>query len=418
MGTSRRRKECRGMSGRDMPMKRHGGNYPPATRGKVVVWGYLASYPFGGMTWQVLHYLVGLRNLGFDVWYVEDTDAEVRDPVTFWPNDNYAPNVEFLERIMESVGLGGRWIFRPPGVYEFCLGAADMNGLADLYRDAAAVINLCGSHELRPEHDRIGCLVYLETDPVPKQIAVAKGDSTTIADLARYHYLFTYGENIGADDCLVPVEHFTWHATRPPVIIDWWQSSGHPAVHRVFSTITSWTHTWNDVTWGEARWRWSKHYEFRKLRSLPGRCSVPLELAVVGISDEEAEEFRNAGWRLRAASELADPDVYREYLRGSLGEFTVVKEQYVRPRTGWFSDRSVCYLAAGRPVVMQETGFSKFIHCGKGLLPFLTEEDATQALEAINGDYDRHREAALSIAREYFDADTVLRRLMQTIGLL
>lgn len=400
-------------------MSRAGQDYPPARRGKVVVWGYLASYPFGGMTWQVLHYLVGLRRLGFDVWYVEDTDAEVRDPKTLWATDDYAPNVEFLKRQMQSVGLGDRWVFRPPSVYEFCVGAAaDRDGLASLYRDADAVINLCGSHELRAEHEQIGCLVYLETDPVPKQIAVAKGDRKTIADLDRYDYLFTYAENIGAPDCLLPVQQFTWHATRPPVVVDWWQSPGGFAAHKAFSTVTSWTHTWNDVTWQDECWRWSKHYEFRKLRLLPQRCGLPLELAVVGIGDEEAEQFRASGWRLRPASQLTDPDVYRDYIRGSLGEFTVAKEQYVRPRTGWFSDRSVCYLAAGRPVVTQETGFSKFLPCGTGLLPFATEEEASEALQAVVGDYERHSAAALSIAREYFDADEVLRRLMATVGLL
>ncbi len=384
----------------------------------MVVWGYLASYPFGGMTWQVLHYLAGLRRLGFDVWYVEDTDAEVRDPETLWGSDNYAPNVEYLKRQMESVGLADRWIFRPPGIYEFCLGATNLNGLTGLYRDADAVINLCGSHELRAEHDQVSCLVYLETDPVPKQIAVANGDAKTIAVLDRYRYLFTYGENIGAEDCLIPVEQYTWHATRPPVVVDWWQSPGNLAAHKAFSTITSWTHTWNDVTWNDERWRWSKHYEFRKLQQLPQTCNVPLELAVVGMSDDEAYQFHASGWRLRAAAELMDPDDYREYIRGSLGEFSVAKEQYVRPRTGWFSDRSVCYLATGRPVVTQETGFSKFLPCGKGLLPFVNENDAREALETIVGDYNQHCAAALMIAREYFDADYVLRRMMTTVGLL
>ena len=399
-------------------MKLTGDNYPPASRGKVIVWGYLASYPFGGMTWQVLHYLAGLRNLGFDVWYVEDTDAEVRDPDTLWGNDNYASNVKFLKRQMESVGLADRWVFRPPGIYDFCLGAVDIDGLARLYREADAVINLCGSHELRKEHEQIGCLVYLETDPVPKQIAVANAEAETIADLERYRFLFTYGENIGADDCSIPVEHFTWHVTRPPVVVDWWQSSEGIKAGKAFTTVTSWTHTWNDVTWQDEHWRWSKHHEFRKLQALPQHCSVPLELAVVGIGDDEADRFRRSGWRLRPASEIQDPNIYREYICGSLGEFTVAKEQYVRPRTGWFSDRSVCYLAAGRPVVTHETGFSKFLPSGKGLLPFLTEEEAVEALETIAGDYDRHSAAALTIAREYFDADDVLRRMMSTIGLL
>jgi hypothetical protein len=392
--------------------------YPSATRGKVVLWGYLASYPFGGMTWQALHYIVGLRNLGFDVWYVEDTDAEVRDPQTLWDSDDYAPNVAFLHRQMESVGLADRWVFRPPGNHDLCLGATDIDGLAELYRDAEAVINICGSHELRAEHDRIDCLVYLETDPVSNQIAVANHDPTVIAELERYKYLFTYGENIGADDCKVPAERFSWHTTRPPVIVDWWQSSARPPADAPFSTVTSWTQSWNDVTWQAETWRWSKHFEFRKLRSLPNQCEVPLELAVTGMKDDEAERFREAGWRLRPAAEVSDPDAYRGYIRESLGEFTVAKEQYVRPRTGWFSDRSVCYLAAGRPVVTQETGFSKFLPCGEGLLPFLTEQEAAVALNTVAHDYDRHSAAATEIARDYFDAGDVLGKLMATIGLL
>jgi len=393
-------------------------DYPPATRGKVVVWGYLASYPFGGMTWQALHYIVGLRTLGFDVWYVEDTDAKVRDRQTLCESDDYAPNVEFLKRQMALVGLADRWIFRPPDNHDSCLGATDIDGLVGLYRDAEAVINLCGSHELRAKHDQIQCLVYLETDPVPNQIAVANKDPAIIAELERYKFLFTYGENIGADDCRVPSERFSWHATRPPVIIDWWQSPAQVSANAPFSTVTSWTHSWNDVTWQGETWRWSKHYEFRKFRSLPKHCEVPLELAVVGMDDGETQQFRKEGWRIRSSSEILDPDDYRAYICASRGEFTIAKEQYVRPRTGWFSDRSVCYLAAGRPIVTQETGFSNFLPCGEGLLPFLTEQEAAAALETVALDYDRHSAAATAIAREYFDAGSVLRRLMTKIGLL
>jgi len=393
-------------------------NYPPATRGKVVVWGYLGSYPFGGMTWQVLHYVAGLRALGFDVWYVEDTDAEVRDPVTLWNTTEYRPNVEYLDRQMSSIGLADRWIFRPPGERKFCLGATDIDGLATLYAEADAVINLCGSHELRAEHDAIDCLVYLETDPVAKQIAVAKGDKKAIAQLERYKHLFTYGENLGADDCLVPVELFSWNVTRPPVIVDWWQSETVPGQDAAFSTVTSWSKTWNDLTWRGETWRWSKDLEFRKIASLPQRTAVPLELAVVGMADDEAERFKSLGWRLRSASDLSDPDVYRDYVRGSLGEFTVAKEQFFLPVTGWFSDRSVCYLAAGRPVVTKETGFSKFISSGLGLVPFQTESDAAEALSSIAADYGRHCRAATEIAKEYYAADIVLGQMMSRIGLL
>lgn len=401
----------------DMPILPHK-EYPPATRGRIVVWGYLGSYPFGGMTWQVLHYLAGLRDLGFDVWYVEDTDAEVRDPSTLWTTGNYKPNVEYLASQMDAIGLGDRWIFRPPGVREICLGAASIDGLTALYKNADAVINLCGSHELRNDHELIDCLVYLETDPVPKQIAVAMGDEQTLAELGRYKFLFTYGENLGRDDCPVPVEIFDWHVTRPPVIVDWWQNGSATSRDPAFSTVTSWSKSWNDVTWQGETWRWSKHHEFRKHVSLPERSGVPLELSVVGMDDEEADRFRSGGWRLRSASDLSAPDAYRAYIQRSLGEFTVAKEQYVRPVSGWFSDRSVCYLAAGRPVIAQETGFSKFISSGLGLVPFVTAADAAEALAEVAGDYERHCQAATDVANECFSAHNVLRQMVSDIGLI
>jgi hypothetical protein len=369
------------------------------------------------MTWQVLHYLVALRELGFDVWYVEDTDADVRDPQTLWETQDTHPNVAYLQRWMQCVGLSDRWVFRPPGVYDRCIGALDVNGLSDLYRDADAVINLCGSHELRSIHDQIKCLIYLETDPVPRQVAIACKDVQAIAELERYQHLFTYGENLGAVDCSVPAGRFSWNKTRPPVIADWWAGSRAPPPGAAFTTVTSWTHTWNDVAWNGERWRWSKHHEFVKFRDVPGHCNAPLEIAVTGMNDQCAREFRESGWRIRSASQVSDPDDYRDYICGSLGEFTVAKEQYVKPRTGWFSDRSVCYLAAGRPVVTQETGFSKFIPCGEGLFAFSTLEDAAGPLDAITVDYERHSRAATAIAREYFDAQTVVRRVVEKIGM-
>lgn len=392
--------------------------YPPATRGKVVVWGYLGSYPFGGMTWQVLHYLAGLRALGFDVWYVEDTDAEVRDPKTLWNTSDYRPNVDYLDRQMRSIGLEDRWIFRPPGVRDFCLGAADIDGLKALYRESAAVMNLCGSHELRDEHEAIDCLVYVETDPVPKQVAVASGDEKTIADLKRYSHLFTYGENLGAEDCRVPMTLLEWQRTRPPVIVDWWQSGDNRESEPAFNTITSWSKSWNDICWNDEVWRWSKHLEFRKVESLPELITEPIELAVVGMDDEEAARFRSRGWRLSSASDLSDPDAYRDYICCSRGEFTVAKEQYVVPVTGWFSDRSVCYLAAGRPVITQETGFSKYVSSGLGLLPFRSVTDAAEAIGEVASDYSRHCRAARDVANDHFAADGVLREMMSTIGLL
>ncbi|MFC1719348.1 hypothetical protein ACFL6S_37205, partial [Candidatus Poribacteria bacterium] len=175
--------------------------YPPATRGRIVVWGLLATSPFGGMTWQVLHHLAGFRRLGFDVWYVEEPGGMVLTPGSwesiYEPTADYTKTIEFVSHYMDSVRLGDRWIFRPPGESDTCFGARDLSGLGQLYEEADAVFHLCGSNYLRSEHEAIQRLVYLQTDPVAQQIAVAEGDQDVIEYLDAHDYLFTYGENLG-----------------------------------------------------------------------------------------------------------------------------------------------------------------------------------------------------------------------------
>src|ERR1043166_5574756 len=182
--------------------------YPPAKRGKIVIWGMLAHSPFGGMTWQVLQHLAGVRRLGFDVWYVEDANRPVFHPSTFCSTSDATANIAYMARQMERIGLSDRWIFRPPGVCDTYVGACGSAGLAQLYKEADAVLNLCGAQELRLNHQDIRCLVYLETDPVANQIGVANGCLQTIETFAAYDVLFTYGANFGAPDCRVPLERF------------------------------------------------------------------------------------------------------------------------------------------------------------------------------------------------------------------
>lgn len=392
-------------------------DYPPANRGIVVVWGMLASHPFGGMTWQALHYLVGLRRLGFDVWYAEDTDNELLDPINLWNTSDYSANVRYLAKYMDSVGLGNRWIFRPPGVQDMCLGARDLAGLAQLYKEADAVINLCRYHFLRSDHETIDCLIYLQTDPMIDQVKVAKNDPQKIEQLDAYRYLFTYGENIGAPDCLVPVERYQWHPTRPPVCLDWWATDSLTSSEAVLTTISTWKNFDNHIEWQGENYYWLKDREFRRFIDLPTKSRLPLMLALDGIGAQEEVEMVDRGWRIVSARALSDPIVYRNYICASLGEFTVTKDQYVRPRTGWFSDRSACYLAAGRPVITQETGFSKFLPTGKGLFAFNTMEDILAAVDAIESDYEGNCRAAREIASEYFAAEKVIGSLMERAGL-
>jgi hypothetical protein len=392
-------------------------DYPTTTRGKLVLWGLLAAYPFGGMTWQVLHYLVGLRRLGFDVWYVEDSENFLLNPDTHWATLEYAANVKYLSRHLANIGLENRWIFCPPSNRDSCLGATNLAGLAKLYREADLVINLCGTNYLRPEHGEIRSLLYLQTDPFADQVRVAQRDYWLKEQLDNYTYLFTYGENLGKPDCTVPLSGYHWQPTRPPVCLDWWSVETPLPAKTAFTTISNWQDLKKDITWQGKPYHWRKDLEFLKFIDLPLNSPLPLELALEGIGEEDATKLRQHGWRITSARNFLAPAAYRDYICTSLGEFTVAKDQYVRPKTGWFSDRSVCYLAAGRPVITQETGFSKFIPTGQGLFAFQTQEDILAALDAIESDYEGNCRAAREIAAEYFAAEKVIGSLMARVGI-
>jgi hypothetical protein len=385
---------------------------PPADRGVAVVWGLLARYPYGGVTWQALHHLAALRRLGFDVWYVEDSDSRVYSPTTHCPTMEFEQNVAFLERWMSSLGMADRWIFRAPGAGGSLIGAGEKE-LEQLYSRADLVLNLCGAQELREEHGGIERLVYLQTDPVEEQVRLALGDAELAERLEAHDFHFSYGENLGAEDCPVPVERFEWRPTRPPVVLEWWAPANGPA-RKTLTTIANWRHERKDVVWEGNRWHWSKDREFRRFSSLPTQSVLPLELALGSIDEDEQADLEREGWNI--TDSIADPQEYRRYIADSAGEFTVAKEQYVAPRSGWFSDRSACYLAAGRPVVTQDTGFGKFVPTGEGLFAYSTMDEAAAAIEAIASDYERHSAAAREVAREYFDAERLLERMLDEIG--
>ena len=392
-------------------------HYPPADRGVAVVWGLFASYPFGGMIWQVLHHLVGLRRLGLDVWYVEDTETPLLKPSSWWATNDYSETLEFLSHTMDIVSLGDRWVFRPPGYRSQCFGAKDLDELAQLYEDADVVFNVCGGTKLRPEHDAIRCRVLLQTDPVIPQIAVAEGDTDTINEFDAYDFLFTYGENFGSPDCGVPLERYQWHPTRPPVCIDWWKNSESNNFDKNLTTIANWRNRGMDLVWNDETYYWQKAREFEKFKNLPCRSPFPLELSLVGITDEEETEMRELGWKIASARALWEPHAYRDYIRQSLGEFTVAKDQNIRLRSGWFSDRSACYLASGLPVITQDTGFNNILPTGDGLFAYSSEDEAAQAIEALEQDYIHQSRAASEIAHNYFDAEKVLGNVLETIGI-
>jgi hypothetical protein len=287
--------------------------------------------------------------------------------------------------------------------------------LAKTLACADVLINLSGASVLREEHLRVPVRIYLETDPVLPQIEVAKGRAFTIDLLASHTHHFSYGENLGAPDCRVPVERFRYRPTRQPVVLDWWAAPPHPALDGLsFTTVSNWRQTEKDVEWAGQLYTWSKDVEFRRFLELPRQVGVPLELALALQDDHTISLLRRHGWRVvDALRTSADLDGYRGYIQGSGGEFSVAKEQNVRLRSGWFSDRTACYLAAGRPAVVQDTAFGCALPVGEGLLSFTTPEEAIEALTAVAADYPRHGRAALALAEEHFEATKVLGVLLE-----
>jgi hypothetical protein len=382
--------------------------------------GMMSKMPVGGVIWQTLHYLVGLQRLGYDVYYVE---AHARTPSMFSRcegDDGSVAAARFIDSVARRVDMGGRWAFHALHADGRCYGISESQ-LKRLYRSAAILINLHGATEPLPEHAATGRLVYLETDPVALQVELHDRLDETIRFLEPHCAFFTFAENYGQDGCGLPVsDRFTFRPTRQPVVLDWWETrnDGQALSDAPFTTIASWRQVGRDVALHGDVYHWSKHHEFLKLIDLPKRTSQRFELALNRLEDGERDMLEVEGWGVRPALDFSlDADAYRDYIRRSRGEFTVAKDQNVRLRTGWFSDRSATYLAAGRPVVTQETGFSSVLPTGAGLFPFSTLEEAQEALEAINSDYQRHSRAASALAREYFDATTVLGRLLADVGM-
>jgi hypothetical protein len=389
-----------------------------AAKPTVLVLGMMGRTPFAGVAWQVLHYVEGFRRLGYDVWYFEDTGDWPYDPEQNTITDDCRYTCAFIGRLLTWCGMGDRWGYRAEAQGGRVYGISAPQA-ADLFRRAAALVNLTGATVLRDEYLRVPVRIYLETDPVLPQVEIAQGRQFTI-DLLRAHtHHFTYGENLGAPDCGVPTTPFPYQPTRQPVVLEWWEPpTGSAANDWRFTTIGSWKQAGKDLEWNGCTYTWSKHHEFLKYLDLPRRVRRPFELALACDDAEALGLLAAHGWRVVDALALSkDILPYREYILGSGAEFTVAKDQNIRLRSGWFSDRSACYLAAGKPVITQDTAFANILPTGRGLFAFRTIDDVEAAAEALEADYPTHSRAARALAAEYFAAERVIGALMSRVGL-
>jgi hypothetical protein len=376
---------------------------------RIVVCGYMIRHPVAGNLLAFFQYVLGLARLGHDVVYLEESG---------WPYSCYDPTTrDFYDHPTTGLAVVARhvrehrlnvpviYVNRDTGRVDGA-GADEVNGLLS---GADLLLNLGGVCWL-PEFHLCRRRAMLDMDPMFTQVG-----KFGAALLTESHVHFTYGTNVGRPGCTVPTGAVTWHPTVPPVVVDLWQNEVRPSPDAPFTTVGNWG-AYGSVE-HEGQSYGQKDVEFIRFLDLPRRVTRRLELAITGAKEVERRRLLDAGWLVRDGATVGtDVADYREYIVGSRGEFSVAKNAYVKTRSGWFSDRSACYLAAGRPVVVQDTGFTDHLPedlRGRGLLTFSTVEEAVGAIGKVDADYDAHRAAAVALARRVFAHDVVLPRLIE-----
>lgn len=384
---------------------------------RIVMAGIIGRYPWGGVGWCSLMYLLGLRALGHEVYYLEDTGECNYDPDenTLATDPRYA--LETIHDTLAPFGLGGHWCYVD---YQGRHHGIEEAHWTEICRSADLLLVLSGGVWNWRDHYRdIPRRAFIDSDPAFTQTAIANAAardderSRWYVDYFRhYDALFTFGRNIGTDDTTVPATPFTWHPTWQPVVTDLWGAAPTELPpRRAWSTIMTWEiESFRDIGG-------NKDLEFLKVIDLPGQFRAaglpPVELAVNGPRDL----LRDHGWRCVDAFAISrDIWRYHNYITCSRAEFSVAKHTYVATRSGWFSDRTICYLAAGRPAVVQDTGWSAHLPSGEGLLAWSTAEEALEAIRRVEADWPRHQAAAREIALAHFDARRILPDLLATLN--
>jgi hypothetical protein len=403
---------------------------------RIVVTGLIAQHPLlGGISWHYLQYVLGLRRLGHEVYYFEDSGQW---PYNFdggaigddWVSHDCSENVTYLNSLMRRFGLENQWAYRFP-IGDQWYGLSD-NERTEILKEADILLNVSGSLEFPDNYRQVRKLIYIDTDPVFTQVKLARGEQDFGRRVDAHDVHFSYGECLANS---VPRTGHNWQPTRQPIVLSEWHPSNPP--RNGFTTVMSWTSykplVYADKTYGQ------KDVEFYRFLDLPRKVKpVKLELSLSNIehvnwrtqTDNIPPEvlelmkgqsewgsrdlLTRTGWNVvDAMKSCRDLDSYRDYIQSSKAEWSLAKNGYVQGRSGWFSERSACYLASGRPVVVQDTGFGVVLPVRDGILPFKTMEEAAAAIEKVEANYAQEATAARAVAEEYFDSDKVLTRLIE-----
>jgi hypothetical protein len=375
----------------------------------IIVTGLIAQYPLGGVTWDYLQFVLGLKRMGCDVYYFEDTGQWPYSPNEGGVAKDCKFNVEYLANVMKRFGLEDKWAYCFPWNSQW-FGLSERKR-TEVIQSSDLVINVSGTLQKPWNYRQTKFLVYIDSDPVFTQVKLLRGQKDFRKMIDAHDVHFSFGEAFSE---AMPATGHNWRPTRQPIVLSEWNPS--MARRNVFTTVMNWT-SHNDVDYNGQTYG-QKDLEFKRFLELPSRVEpTVLEIAAnIGKTRRTPQDLlSHKGWRIVDPEKVCpDLDSYRTYIETSKAEWSVAKNGYVLGQPGWFSCRSACYLAAGRPVVVQDTGFTSILPVGEGILPFRTMEEAANAIREVETNYDKHAKAAREIAEEYFDSDRVLTQMIET----
>ena len=383
---------------------------------KIVVTGLIGTYPLGGVAWDYLQFVKGFVALGCEVTYLEDTGQWTYDPVRSTFTDDGASNAAYLRTVLSRVsGMAESFAFRDARGVLFGLSEDELDRRC---READLFLNVSDSAWMRDTYRSARVTACYDSDPLYTQAAWLLADAGKRPGWPPgwyrcYDRFFTMAENMNDDSCRVPKCGVPWITTRQPITLDDWPVT-FDASAESFTTIMSWK-TRPALPVVDGRTYGGKDVEFARFLGLPGRVPSRLEVAIAGPAPRS--EIVASGWHVvDAAVRSTTLERYRDYIAASRGEWSVAKEAYAATESGWFSCRSACYLAMGKPVVVEDTGFSRIYPTGSGLLTFRDLDGAVASLAAVESEYRRHCEAARAVAESFFRAETVLETLLHDAG--
>ncbi len=375
---------------------------------RIVVLGYVVRGPIGGMTWHHIQYLLGLRELGHDVLFIEDSGdyPSCYDPVRHLVDTDPTYGLAYAANVFERVGFSDSWAYHDVHTATW-FGPASARAVA-FCMTADAIINLSGVNPLREWGARVPVRIFVDTDPAFTQVRHLT-NSHAKAVAAAHNVFFTFGEGIPGGSASVPDDGFPWRATRQPIFLDSWATTTPPANGR-YTTVMQWK-SYKAVRYQNTIYQ-SKEASFPEYQDLPQLVGVPLEIAL-GSDNAPRDELAEKGWVITDPTGISrTPWTYQNYIQNSRGEFSIAKQGFVVSRSGWFSERSACYLASGRPVVTQDTGFSSWLPTGAGLLAFRDRDGAIAALKEVESNYEHHAASTRAIVAEHFDSSEILAKLL------